>query len=270
MDSKFNNEALIQILNELMVTVKVVNSEVMKIYNTEFEVIIKNDESPLTIADLTANKIICDAIRQLTPFVPIVSEESQEVHFEERENSIYCWCIDPIDGTKEFVKKNGEFVVNIALIENGKPILGIVSAPALEQIAWAVKGKGAFLEKDGMTCRLASNKINLNQNELRLVRSRSHVDEHTVAYASRFNEPLWIKKGSALKIIMIAGNQADIYIRKGTTMEWDIAAPQIILEEAGGQILSFETWQALSYNKRDLRNQEFIALGSCENLDLLF
>lgn len=270
MDLKFNNEALIQILNELMATVKIVNAEVMKIYSSDFDVSFKDDESPLTQADLLANNIICIALDKLTPSIPIVSEESIEVNFEERENSIYCWCIDPIDGTKEFVKKNGEFVVNIALIENGKPILGIVSAPALDQIAWAVKGSGAFLEKDDMTCRLVCNKFTLDQHELRLVRSRSHMDEQTVEYASRFKEPVWIKKGSALKMIMIAGDQADIYIRKGITMEWDIAAPQIILEEAGGQILSFETRQPLIYNKRDLQNQEFIAMGSCENLDLLF
>lgn len=269
MDLKYNIESLILLTNELMATVKFVNEEVMKIYRSDFEVMHKQDDSPVTKADLTANKIICEALTRLTPNIPIISEESKEIDFEERKNLMYCWCIDPIDGTKEFVKKNDEFVVNIALIENGKPVLGIVSAPALGEISWAVKGGGAFLEKDGMTCRLACNKFAFDESGLRLARSRSHRDAQTMEYASRFNNPIWIKKGSALKMVMIAGNQADIYIRMGITMEWDIAAPQIILEEAGGAVLSFDSKQPLSYNKKDLQNEEFIAFGDCQDLWLL-
>lgn len=248
-----------------MATVKFVNEEVMEIYRSDFDVVLKEDDSPLTKADLTANKIICEALTRLTPNIPIISEESKEIDFEERKNLMYCWCIDPIDGTKEFVKKNGEFVVNIALIENGEPVLGIVSAPALGEIAWAIKGNGAFLEKEGMTCRLSCNKFSVDQSALRLVTSRSRMDSQTIDYASRFIDPTWIKKGSALKMIMIAGNQADVYIRKGITMEWDIAAPQIILEEAGGFVLSFSTKQPLNYNKKDLQNEEFIAFGNCQD-----
>ncbi len=253
---------LIELVNETIVIARKAALAVMEVYIQDFDVTIKSDTSPLTQADLASNKIIVAGLKGLTPEFPIISEESDEIDFEIRKNHRYLWCVDPLDGTKEFVNKNGEFAINIALLEDGKPILGVVGLPAVNQVSWAVKGYGAFLEKDGMVCRLQCKEILRTQSSFNVVCSRSHLDKDTVAYAERFGKVNWMPKGSSMKFVMIAGGEADFYPRLGPTMEWDTAAPHIIVEEAGGKVLDKNTMRPLTYNKESLYNPDFVVFGA--------
>lgn len=252
---------LIELVDETIAIAKKAAIAIMEVYSQEFDVITKSDESPLTKADLSSNKIIVAGLKALTPEFPIISEESDAIDFQLRKNHRYLWCVDPLDGTKEFVNKNGEFAVNIALLEDGKPILGVVGIPALDQISWAVKGYGAFLEKDNMVCRLKCKEITRTQTSFNVVCSRSHLDKDTITYAERFGKINWLPKGSSMKFVMIAGGEADFYPRLGPTMEWDTAAPHIIVEEAGGKVLDKNTMQSLTYNKESLYNPDFVVFG---------
>jgi 3'(2'), 5'-bisphosphate nucleotidase len=237
---------------------KMASREVVKVYRKgDYEVSEKDDESPLTTADLIANRIICDEIRKLVNY-PIISEENAEIPYEIRSKYDYFWLIDPIDGTKEFIKRNGEFTINIALIKDSEPVLGVVLAPIKEEIYYAVKGYGAFLEKNNKTCRLKCSFYNKGSEGLRVPISMSNVNDLTKKYINNFNNPVTIPKGAALKFMMIANAEADFYPRKAPTMEWDTAAPQIIVEEAGGQVINYETMEKMRYNKTSLINPSFV------------
>ncbi|QKF81079.1 3'(2'),5'-bisphosphate nucleotidase CysQ [Halarcobacter ebronensis] len=229
---------------------------VMEIYNEDFDVCYKEDSSPLTKADLQANEIICNSLYKLYPNIPIMSEENKQVDFEIRKNWEYYFCIDPIDGTKEFIKKNDEFTINIALIEKSIPVLGVVYAPALNDLYWAKEGEGAF--KNGIKLPI---KINKNKKSLlHVVSSRSHQTKQTQEFIDNLEtkEIVQISKGSSLKLCMVASGEADIYPKLGPTMEWDTAAADAIVRESGKMTYQFENKKPLYYNKIDLLNPWFI------------
>ena len=242
--------------------------EIMNYYDSNSNVLTKEDKSPLTEADLASNNIIIEKLRLLNDNIPILSEESL-VEWKERKNWNTYWLIDPLDGTKEFLNKNGEFTVNIALIKNTEPILGIIYSPFLSELYFAQKDQGAYKINCSKKIKSLENSVKILSNnkkksdEIIIIGSRSHSN-------NKFNE--WInqnyknykilQKGSSLKFCEIANGNADLYPRFGPTSEWDIAAGHIILEEAGGFLKTFEN-QSIKYNsKESLINPEFLA--SCK------
>jgi 3'(2'), 5'-bisphosphate nucleotidase len=250
------------LLNKLFPIIKEAGNGILSIYNTPFDVILKSNKTPLTEADQTSNKIICDALQLISPNIPIISEESINDDYEKRGNYDYCWIIDPLDGTKEFIKKNDEFAINIALCYKNEIILGMVHSPVFNKTAWAVKGSGAYLINEcGMICRLHCDTFTMDQINVRVLTSRSHISDKVQHYISQLNDPILKPCGSSWKFVMIANNEADYYPRPGTTMEWDTAAPHIIIEEAGGSIYRLDNCEALTYNKENLRNPDFAAIG---------
>jgi len=229
---------------------------IMQIYNTDFAVEYKDDKSPLTEADTKANKIICDALTALYPDIPLMSEENKEVAYDERKEWEYYWCIDPIDGTKEFIKKNGEFTVNIALIYKNTPVLGVVYAPAIGEMYRAKQGMGAF--KNGQKLPLHVNTA--PEEKLFVVASKSHLSKETQDFidALETKEIEQVSKGSSLKLCMVAEGSADIYPRLAPTMEWDTAAADAIVREAGKMTYQFDNNTKVIYNKEDLLNPWFV------------
>lgn len=236
---------------------------IMKIYADEssFEIESKDDNSPLTKADKASNQIICDGIEKLAVQYPIISEENKLVTYEERKDYTRYWLIDPLDGTKEFIKRNGEFTVNIALIENGRPIMGIVYAPVLQEMYWSITGEGAYLENGDGQKKLECNTFSKQDANLRVVCSRSHLNEETQSFVDNLTTPELVAKGSSLKFLILAKGEAELYPRIAPTMEWDTAAAHSILEEAGGSVLQYESADPLAYNKENLLNPYFVAMG---------
>ena len=238
---------------------------ILEIYNDEskFEITHKADESPLTQADQKANEIICRRLKDFIPEIPIISEENKQIPFSERKDFTYVWLVDPLDGTKEFIKRNGEFTVNIALIRKGRVVFGVVYVPVSKEMYWATMGQGAFYAKGSdEPVRLQASKYNMNQKGLSVVCSRSHLNEDTAAFIDKLNEPEKVSKGSSLKFLILAQGSAHIYPRLAPTMEWDTGAAQIILEESGGKVINVETNKPLEYNKENLLNPFFIAYGN--------
>lgn len=239
--------------------------KIMDIYNHEFEAIIKEDGSPLTKADLASTTIIQ---RHLEPLgIPITGEETEKLDYSIRKNWTECWCVDPLDGTKEFISKNGEFAVNIALIENGTPTFGLIASPVNEEIIFGSKEFGVYISSFE-NIENESNWIKINTPEkvnspLILTASRSHGSgllEGFIAELKRISpEMKQISKGSSLKFFDLAKGEVDIYARFAPTMEWDIAPGQAILEALGGSVINVETGMPLTYNKADLLNPFFIA-----------
>ncbi len=240
-------------------------AEILEVYATfsAEQVIQKADDSPLTKADLQANAIIQLTLESRFPDIPFLSEENKQIPFSIRSGFPQFWMVDPLDGTKEFVKKNGEFTVNIALITGGRPVLGVVAVPVSGAMYWATMDKGSWTEVDGQVVAIRSRTFSEHDQGLRLVASRSHRDVDTEAFMARFDQPVIRPSGSSLKIIRLATGEADIYPRFAPTMEWDTAAADIILQEAGGQMLNVETRRPLQYNKPDLLNPHFLAYGNC-------
>lgn len=234
---------------------------VMEIYQTDFAVQTKEDASPLTEADLAANRIIKEGLKLLTPTIPILSEESL-VDWETRKDWNYLWCVDPVDGTKEFVNRTDEFSINIGLIENGKPILGVVHAPALGVTYFASRSKGAFKITNGGTPVAIRASDDSETGKLRVVGSRSHQSAAMVEYMEKLSETRseidFVKSGSALKFCLVADGTADIYPRLAPTSEWDTAAGHIIVNESGKRVLQYEKDEELIYNKENLLNPWFI------------
>lgn len=218
----------------------------------------KADGSPLTKADLLSHETIVAGLRALGEG-PILSEESAGVPYEERRGWGRFWLVDPLDGTKEFLARNGEFTVNIALIEEGAPVLGVVVAPALGTAYWAARGAGAFVRRDGgsaepIRCRAAAEPLGV-------VVSRSHGGPGLEAFLERLGAHKATPMGSSLKICLVAEGRADLYPRLGPTSEWDIAAAHCILAEAGGTLRNPDGTE-LRYNKPSMLNPWFIAAGS--------
>lgn len=236
---------------------------ILDIYNNskDMEIASKADDSPLTIADRTANDIICKGLEKLGVQYPIISEENKLVPYEVRKDYDYYWLVDPLDGTKEFIKRNDEFTVNIALIHKQRSVLGVVYAPVLDEMYWAAKGEGAFLVKDNQSTQLHAKDFEFSDKQLNIVCSRSHLNEATSKFVSKFEAHELVPKGSSLKFLILANGSAHIYPRLAPTMEWDTGAAQIVLEEAGGKVLNADTEEPLLYNKENLLNPSFIAYG---------
>lgn len=252
----------INIVNELAVAAGKAIMEIYKDNSIDWNVEKKADNSPLTIADKAANKVICEGLIKKYPEIPILSEENKMQDFEERKNWNLFWLVDPLDGTKEFIKKNGEFTVNIALVQKGRPISGVVYVPATEELFFAEKEKGAFKTTyDGTTTSLKTKKYGKGEKGVKVVCSRSHMSEETEMFVSQFDEPEMLSKGSSLKLMLVAEGLAHVYPRIAPTMEWDTGAAQIIVEEAGGKVLQYQTNEPVIYNKENLLNPYFEVYG---------
>jgi 3'(2'), 5'-bisphosphate nucleotidase len=234
---------------------------ILEIYKQDFIVETKSDNSPLTIADKTANEIIINGLKTINNSIPIISEENKLIEFSERNNWTKCWIVDPLDGTKEFIKKNGEFTVNIALVEYGIPVLGVVHVPAQNITYYAEKNKGSFKIENGVKTALKIRKL-AEDGVLKIVGSRSHQTPELLAYVeqqkSRFANVEFVAAGSSLKFCLLAEGKADIYPRLGPTMEWDTCAGQIVATEAGAEVIRFDNNEPLLYNRENLLNPFFI------------
>jgi len=245
-------------IQDIVSIAKKAGNAIMEIYGQDFKIEYKQDNSPLTLADKESNDIIEAGLCQLPVNLPIISEEGENTPYKERKHWEYFWLVDPLDGTKEFVKKNGEFTVNIALIYKDTPVLGVVYAPALDVCYWAKQGKGAF--KDGQKLPLKKED---QYNNYKIVASRSHMSDETQAFIDAIDTDKakeLISIGSSLKICLVAEGEADIYPRLGPTMEWDTGAAHAIVNESGKSIQQYKGGQysELEYNKEDLLNQWFV------------
>jgi 3'(2'), 5'-bisphosphate nucleotidase len=221
---------------------------------------LKADDSPLTLADHASNDCIIRGLRELDTSIPILSEESESVPYAERKQWDRFWLVDPLDGTKEFIKRNGEFTVNIALVEGGHPVLGVVHAPALDITYWGAKDLGAHKSVGGAPAqRIAVSDYRVSG--LRVVASRSHAGSLMPKFLAALGDPECVSKGSSLKLCLVADGTANLYPRFGPTMEWDIAATISIILEAGGSITDIEG-RKLAFNKADLHNPHFVVCGS--------
>ena len=244
-------------IQDIVAIAKEAGNAIMQIYKQDFEVEYKQDSSPLTLADKEANNIIEDGLNKLSVNFPVLSEEGDDIPYENRKHWEYFWLVDPLDGTKEFVKRNDEFTVNIALIHKDTPVLGVVYAPALDMCYWAKQGEGAF--KDGQ--RLPIKTVN-QRNTYKIVASRSHMSDETQAFIDAIDtskEKELISIGSSLKICLVAEGEADIYPRLGPTMEWDTGAAHAIVNESKSEFQSYNNGKYLrhKYNKEFLLNKWF-------------
>lgn len=237
----------------------------MKFYKDGFSTSYKSDKSPVTEADVASSHVINSFLEKT--LIPIIGEEIINKPFLERASWEQNWCVDPLDGTKEFIKKNGEFAINIALIQNQKPIFGLVASPVQQQVLVGDSTNGVFVidfptidSPEKWTKIEASNTVN---SPITLASSRSHADEHLGGFIERLQKKLgpisYIKKGSALKFFDLASGKVDVYPRFAPTMEWDIASGQAIMETLGGSIVDAYSQEPLIYNKEDLRNPAFVA-----------
>lgn len=248
--------------SEIISIARQAGEAIMQVYSGEIEISRKQDDSPLTHADMAAHHIIEAALKRLTPELPILSEESASIDFSIRSTWRRYWLVDPLDGTREFIKRNGEFTVNIALIEDSRPVMGVVYAPAKELLYYASEHQGAFKLGDGGQAPIAIKARALNLDRLTVAGSRSHSNIKMQAFLRNLSEPELLSLGSSLKICLVAEGKADVYPRFGPTSEWDTAAAQCVLEEAGGRLAN-KQGVPLRYNTKDsLLNPEFFACGA--------
>jgi 3'(2'), 5'-bisphosphate nucleotidase len=215
----------------------------------------KSDRSPVTLADEVAHEVLVAGLARLDPSTPVVSEEASLAPFEHRRDWRRFWLVDPLDGTKEFIKRRAEFTVNVALIDNGEPVFGVVVAPALDLLYWAVKGKGAWREQRGGAPERIYSSAPEPGTSLTVVESLSHPSPELEDYLRTIPVGRRVKAGSSLKFCWVAEGRADIYPRLGPTMEWDVAAGDCIFRQSGR---NGERPSPLTYNKPDLRNQSFV------------
>jgi 3'(2'), 5'-bisphosphate nucleotidase len=281
-------------LNDHLLTALLASKEaglaILEVYEKDFDVSYKEDRSPLTLADRRSHDIIVDHLTDLSgKSLPILSEEGKSIPFEQRRSWEYFWLIDPLDGTKEFIKRNGEFTVNIALIYQHRPVLGVIYAPVNNVFYFASEGLGAYrlkndnaielledtasdIEKDRVIKEILKQSDKLpnynipsqdtNESPFIIVGSRSHPSKEFEAFVEAIKKEHAkvevVSSGSSLKLCLVAEGSADIYPRLGPTMEWDTAAGQAIVEQANGSVLNYETGEPLRYNKKNLLNSWFI------------
>ncbi len=233
--------------------------EILKIYNSDFDVNTKDDSSPVTEADVAAEKIILSGLSRLTPEIPVLAEESAAAgQIPDLSGGVF-WLVDPLDGTKEFVHKRGEFTVNIALIEHGKPTMGVIHVPAKDTTYYASGANDVWMvENNNKPKQIATREV--PAEGLTVVASRSHRTPETDDYISKFKVADLISAGSSLKLCLVAEGKADLYPRLGRTMEWDIGAGQAILEAAGGIVEKLDG-TTLNYGKSGHDNPYFVAKG---------
>lgn len=236
---------------------------IMDVYRTgHYSVTEKTDQSPVTEADMLSHRYITKNLKSLFPDIPIISEESELIGFDERSDYDYVWLLDPLDGTKEFIHKTDEFSINLALIYKGEAIGGFIYLPVFESFYFAMKGSGSWVLKDNTTSGLKASSFSLKDAGLRVVSSRSNPDALTQSYIDALKSPQIVRLGSALKFINIASGEADYYPRMVNIMEWDTAAGQVLIEEAGGTMVDAPTGKPLRYNKAHMANPYFIASGN--------
>lgn len=252
--------------------------EIMAVYRKELAIKTKADDSPLTIADQRSHQAIESGLKSAYPEIPVLSEEGSEISYEERKTWKRFWLVDPLDGTKEFIKQNGEFTVNIALIEESFPVFGAIYAPATDVFYYGDKDHGAY-KLEGASRRNFKNAEQLHEKsiplsagktaeKIRVVTSRSHMSAETEDFIERLkNGSKSIERvsgGSSLKFCLVAEGMADYYPRFAPTMEWDTAAGQAIVEAAGGTVRCIKDQSRFSYNQESLRNDWFLAAGQDE------
>lgn len=279
-------------LASALVAAKKAGDEILEVYHGDIDVTYKEDDSPLTLADERAHRAISKSLPSLTTIdIPILSEEGRDIPYEERAEWEYLWLVDPLDGTKEFVKRRDEFTVNIALIENKRPVVGVVFLPAADSLYFAAEGLGSYKVENvetvsqllddagyssGKTMQLgilvdAAVRLPIRQtterpsDQVNLVGSRSHGKEALSEFVEKMKQQYdnvgFVPAGSALKFCLVAEGRADLYPRFGPTMEWDTAAGHCVVEQSGGAVVRMREKTPLDYNKKDLRNPHFICQG---------
>jgi 3'(2'), 5'-bisphosphate nucleotidase len=249
-------------INQILNIAEKAGKATLEIYGREFTIEEKEDRSPVTEADERSNEIIIEALSKLHPDIPFISEETKQIPFTERKDWKYFWLIDPLDGTKEFIKKNGEFTINIALIEDHTPVLGVIYVPVKDIFYFAQRGKGSFKIEKGSADQPIKASVSTNKEKLIVVGSRSHGGDALNAYMEErkkeYKNVELISSGSSLKFCLVAEGKADIYPRTGPTYEWDTAAGHAVVLESGKSVYDFETDKPLVYNKENLLNGWFI------------
>ena len=244
-------------IEKIIEIAKEAGKRILEYYEDEIEVTSKSDESPLTKADLAAHFIIKESIEKLELGIPIISEESGVPSFEQRKDWKEFWIVDPLDGTKEFIKKNGEFTVNIALIRNGKPILGVVYAPAMDLLYYGQEGLGSFRKTgESEAIKITSNLIDKSE-PISIIESRSHGSDELEKFLIEQNLKVKnrVKSGSSLKICLVADGTADLYPRLAPTMEWDVAAGDAVYRYSAKNGVHES---GIKYNKENLLNTNFV------------
>lgn len=248
-------------INELLSIAREAGAAILKIYNDPEKsdtVTYKSDESPLTLADEASNEVIMKRLKAYFPEIPVLSEEGRDISFAERKNWAHFWCVDPLDGTKEFVKRNGEFTVNIALIHKNEPFLGVIYMPVTNVMYYGSEADGAWkIDANGIKTPLKTDKRSDNWTA---VGSRTHSSPEEAELLSRYPVVKSVSVGSSLKFCLLAEGLAHIYFRQGPTMEWDTAAGQAILTHSGGRVTKPEGTPFL-YNKESLLNGSFLCLS---------
>jgi 3'(2'), 5'-bisphosphate nucleotidase len=248
-----------EFLPEVRRVAEAASEAILEVYQSAaFRVAVKEDFSPLTQADLVSHRCILAGLQHLAPELPVLSEESQGITYDDRRHWDTFWLVDPLDGTKEFLRRNGEFTINIALIRRHRPVLGVVHLPVPGQTYWAAEGEGAFRSVNGETVRLQAARA-VGQ-PVKVMASRSHASTPTAVFLdkmAREHDLTVVSRGSALKLCMVAEGEADLYPRLAPTMEWDTAAAQCVVEQAGGHVTTLGN-EPLRYNKEDLLNPFFM------------
>jgi len=250
------------LLNSIINISKDAGNSILKIYNHDTmskDVSYKDDNSPLTLADKASHNTICKGLKHLTPDIPILSEEGTTIDYNDRKNWKEFWLIDPLDGTKEFIKRNGEFTVNIALISDGQPILGVVYAPVLDITWYGALNHGSFkCIKNDTPVKIKSISPDKG-HAIKVVTSRSHANNPKLNdFLKDYPAYELVKMGSSMKICLVADGSAHIYPRLGPTMEWDTAAAHAVVKFAGGNIFDMTDRNELAYNKENLLNPAFL------------
>lgn len=253
---------------------KKAGEEILNLYNSSIDVVCKKDKSPLTEADKRANKVIENGLKKISDY-PILSEEGKNIPYHLRKKWKYFWLVDPLDGTKEFLKKNGEFTTNIALICENKPVFGVVYAPAIDVLYYGGEKIGAYKIENSNIIDLNKNTKKTKDKNLTIVVSKSHIDEETKNFVEnlrkKFKDLKTVSIGSSLKICLVAEGKADLYPRLAPTMEWDTAAAHAILQGTGGKIVEYrkvsdinhlKDFPEIVYNKESLLNPHFVAFKS--------
>lgn len=250
-----------ELLPRLVNIAEKAGEEILKVYNTDFSVDNKNDDSPLTAADMASHQLIVSELERLTPDIPILSEESAAIPFSTRREWSRYWLVDPLDGTREFVKRNGEFTVNIALIEKGLPVAGVVYVPVQSLCYFSFRGKGAYKQSNGAEPEAIKTKTSSGDGFV-VAGSRSHGSPEQEKFFSKLGEDVEvIAIGSSLKICLVAEGKVDIYPRFGPTSEWDTAAAHAIVLEAGGLVCD-TAMNALKYNEKEsVLNPHFLVIA---------
>jgi 3'(2'), 5'-bisphosphate nucleotidase len=249
-------------IKELIRIAKAAGSEIMSVYDGDVSIEYKDDKSPLTEADKKSHELIKRELSGLYPEIPLLSEEGKDIEYSERKNWKFYWLVDPLDGTKEFIKRNGEFTVNIALMEVNRPVAGVVYAPAKGLLYFAEKGKGSFVQKGSNVPKKLKPEPPADTGLIRVVGSRSHSSKEVQVFiqnlAKDYQTVEMVPVGSSLKICLVAEGQADLYPRLRPTMEWDVAAAHAVASEAGRRVCQYHSGEELVYNKESLLNDWFI------------